>query len=118
MKPKVALDARLLVGNDAEGRLSVQSALLNVHGGTGQLEFWPLPVYGLNGTLKLSGADLLIERIDGNLHLGNAWDQNLPASSQLTAHGVVDLKAGSGNVHVNGPRRGASARSCCAPSPP
>ena len=102
VQPLVALDGRLLVGNDAEGDLAVQSALLDVHGGDGQLDFWPLPLHNLNGTLKLTGTDLQIERLEASIRLGTAWDRNLPESSRLTAYGTVDLKANKADVHIDG----------------
>ena len=101
-QPQVALDGRLLVGNGADGELTVRSALLDIHGGNGQLDFWPLPLHDLSGTLKLTGSDLQIERLDASIHLGTAWDQNLPESSRLTVQGLVNLKANSADVHIDG----------------
>jgi hypothetical protein len=92
VQPQVTLD----------GALSVQTALIDVHGGKALLDFWPMPVYDVSGTLKLTGSTLMIERVGGSLHLANTWDQNLPASTQVSADGTVDLKAESAQVHVSG----------------
>jgi len=102
LQPQVALDGRLLVGDDENGALTVQSALLELHGGTAKLEFWPVQLDDLKGALRLLGSDLLIEGITAGVALGTGWEDRLPNTSRLTARGRVDLAANTADIYLDG----------------
>jgi len=102
-KPQVALDGRLsLRAQGADGDLSVEGTF-DLHGGRILLDFWPVPLEDVAGTLRLENQSVLLE--DVTARLGSQAIAESPAvpSGLIAAQGAIDLGKDRGDIAFNMP---------------
>ncbi|MFW6189710.1 MAG: AsmA-like C-terminal region-containing protein [Planctomycetota bacterium] len=102
LQPEVTVDLRAHLRDKPDTPLAVENVWLDIHGGSGEAEVWPVPLHHLNGTVQVRDQQVTIERIGALINVREGWRDDPPNESPVNVRGWMDLEKDRGSLHLQG----------------
>ncbi|MFO8006313.1 MAG: hypothetical protein R6V05_01100 [Candidatus Brocadiia bacterium] len=100
-RPEALVDAQISIRREEAGEDLQRSVQLRASEGRARLEFWPVPLHEISGTLRIEGDRLYLDDMKATMDLAETRDDTLRLN-RLAASGEADLRAGTARLSLDG----------------
>jgi len=95
------VNAQVTLRREEAGGDLRRNVQLRASEGRARLEFWPVPLHDVSGTLRVEGDRLYLDEVKATVALAETRDERLRLN-RLVASGDVDLRAGTARLLLEG----------------